>query len=121
MRRSAGLRQSWLARVVAGAHGAKFHNNAHARQCSRHASSPPWKCWPWSKSPFIPRISVPALILTARDDPFIAVEPFEELRLPSHVVLRILPHGGHIGFLGWDGAGGIRWAERRLVDWVTRA
>jgi predicted alpha/beta-fold hydrolase len=73
-----------------------------------------------SAAPLIPRIALPTLILTARDDPFIAVEPFEELRLPAQVELRILSHGGHIGFLGWDGAGGIRWAERRLVDWVTR-
>lgn len=68
----------------------------------------------------IPRIQVPALILTARDDPFIAVEPFEQLKAPPNVEVRILPHGGHIGFLGWDGAGGIRWAERRTVEWLLR-
>ncbi len=66
----------------------------------------------------IPRIQVPTLILTARDDPFVAVEPFEELNVPPHILVRVVPHGGHLGFLGWDGAGGIRWAERRMVDWV---
>ncbi len=66
----------------------------------------------------VPHIRVPTLILTARDDPFIAVEPFEELKVPSHITVRILTHGGHIGFLGWDGAGGIRWAERRTVKWL---
>ena len=66
----------------------------------------------------IPNIQLPTLILTSRDDPFIAVEPFEELKLPSNVQLRIVAHGGHIGFLGWDGSGGIRWAERRMVEWV---
>jgi predicted alpha/beta-fold hydrolase len=71
-----------------------------------------------SSAPLIPHIQVPTLILTARDDPFIAVEPFEELRVPSHVHVRILPQGGHVGFLGWDGVGGIRWAERRMVDWL---
>jgi predicted alpha/beta-fold hydrolase len=73
-----------------------------------------------SCAPLIPNIPVPTLIITARDDPFIAVEPFEALRVPPHVLVRILPQGGHVGFLGWDGAGGIRWAERRVVDWVTR-
>jgi len=75
-----------------------------------------------SSQHLVPRIAVPTLIVTARDDPFIAVEPFEELRgqLPEHVVLRILPHGGHLGFLGWDGAGGVRWAERRVAEWVAR-
>jgi predicted alpha/beta-fold hydrolase len=66
----------------------------------------------------IPNIRLPTLILTARDDPFIAIEPFEELKLPSNIQLRIVAHGGHIGFLGWDGRGGIRWAERRMVEWV---
>lgn len=73
-----------------------------------------------SCAPLIPQIELPTLILTARDDPFIAVEPFEELKVPSHVVLRIVQHGGHIGFLGWDGFGGIRWAERRIVDWIRQ-
>jgi predicted alpha/beta-fold hydrolase len=66
----------------------------------------------------LPHIHLPTLILAARDDPFIAVEPFEELKVPPHIVVRILPHGGHIGFLGWDGSGGIRWAERRSVKWL---
>ena len=66
----------------------------------------------------IPNIQVPTLILTARDDPFIAVEPFERLKVPPHILIRIVPHGGHIGFLGWDGAGGIYWAERRMVEWA---
>jgi predicted alpha/beta-fold hydrolase len=73
-----------------------------------------------SSLPLLPRIAVPGLVMTARDDPFIAVEPFEELAPPAHLEVRILEHGGHLGFLGWDGAGGIRWAERRLAEWVAR-
>jgi predicted alpha/beta-fold hydrolase len=71
-----------------------------------------------SSLPLIGQIQIPALLLTARDDPFIAVEPFEKLTAPAHVDVRILERGGHLGFLGWDGAGGIRWAERRLVEWL---
>jgi len=74
-----------------------------------------------SCAPLIPHIQLPALILTARDDPFIAVEPFEELKPPPHVLVRIVQHGGHIGFLGWDGSGGIRWAERRIVEWIVQS
>ena len=33
-----------------------------------------------SSLPLIGRITIPTLILTARDDPFIAVEPFEEIQ-----------------------------------------
>jgi predicted alpha/beta-fold hydrolase len=71
-----------------------------------------------SSMPYVARIAVPTLILTARDDPFIAVAPFEELRPPSNVLVRIAARGGHVGFVGWDGAGGVRWAEHRLTEWV---
>jgi predicted alpha/beta-fold hydrolase len=74
-----------------------------------------------SSLPLIPRIEVPALILAARDDPFIAAEPFADLQAPDHVEVRLLERGGHLGFLGPDGAGGIRWAERTATDWVTGA
>ena len=36
-----------------------------------------------SALPLVGRITAPTLILTARDDPFIAVEPFEELTPPA--------------------------------------
>jgi predicted alpha/beta-fold hydrolase len=68
--------------------------------------------------PLLEQIAVRTLVLTARDDPFVAVEPFEEARFSSAVELHIAPHGGHLGFLGWDGVGGIRWAEQRLVEWL---
>ena len=73
-----------------------------------------------SSTALIARIQVPTLILTARDDPFIAIEPFEELTPPAHVLVRIVDKGGHVGFVGKDGVGGIRWAERRVVDWLLR-
>jgi predicted alpha/beta-fold hydrolase len=71
-----------------------------------------------SSFPLIGRIRVPTFILTARDDPFIAAEPFDALRPPPAVEVHVLPRGGHLGFLGPDGAGGIRWAERRLTEWL---
>lgn len=72
-----------------------------------------------SSLPLVSRIPVPTLILTARDDPFIAVESFDRLSVPAHVELRIVPHGGHLGFLGWDGTGGIRWADRQVAAWAV--
>ncbi|MFO0879512.1 MAG: alpha/beta fold hydrolase [Gemmataceae bacterium] len=71
-----------------------------------------------SSFPLIHRTTLPTWILTSRDDPFIAVEPFEELRVPDHVQVHILPFGGHVGFVGWDGSGGIRWAEQRTMEWL---
>ncbi|MCS7045842.1 MAG: alpha/beta fold hydrolase [Gemmataceae bacterium] len=71
-----------------------------------------------SALPWLPSIRVPTLILTARDDPLIAVAPFLETSLPTSVSLEIVRHGGHLGFLGGDGRGGIRWAETRIVAWA---
>jgi predicted alpha/beta-fold hydrolase len=68
--------------------------------------------------PLFSQIAVPTLILTARDDPFIATEPLLALAARADLDVRILPGGGHLGFLGLDGNGGIRWAERRMADWI---
>lgn len=72
-----------------------------------------------SAAPLVPSIPVPTLIVTARDDPFIAVEPFEALQLPDHIERVILEHGGHLGFLGRDDFGGMRWVEARVIRWLT--
>ncbi len=71
-----------------------------------------------ASAPHLRHVRLPTLILTARDDPFIAVGPFEEVQLPAAVELRIVDRGGHLGFLGDDGDGGFRWAERRAADWL---
>ena len=71
-----------------------------------------------SALPHLSRIRVPTLILTARDDPFIAVEPFDDLAAPPNIELQILDRGGHLGFLGRNETGGIRWAESRMAEWV---
>lgn len=73
-----------------------------------------------SSLPLLASIPVPTLILTARDDPFVAVRPLEQARLAPHVEMCITAHGGHLGYLGRDGAGGVRWAERKLIEWLCR-
>lgn len=58
-------------------------------------------------------LTLPAAILTSRDDPIIPVTDFEELKLPGQVRLDIAEHGGHCGFItGWSLKS---WAE----DWVA--
>jgi predicted alpha/beta-fold hydrolase len=70
----------------------------------------------------IDRISVPALIITAEDDPFVPVEPFRDPRLAAnpHIRLALTRHGGHCGFLG-DAVNGDDgyWAEERIVSFAT--
>jgi predicted alpha/beta-fold hydrolase len=71
-----------------------------------------------SALPGMGQVGVPALLLTARDDPFIAVESFERLKATGRRDVRILARGGHLGFLGRNSTGGIRWAEQQVADWV---
>jgi predicted alpha/beta-fold hydrolase len=72
----------------------------------------------------VDRIRIPALILTAADDPFVPVEPFRDPRIAAnpHITLIVTEHGGHCGFLAErDGAGDDGyWAERVVVEFAAR-
>jgi predicted alpha/beta-fold hydrolase len=72
-----------------------------------------------SALPWIQHIQAPTLILTSRDDPLVPVTPFLDLAAPPGVEVRIASGGGHLGFLGWDGIGGVRWVDRRILDWLA--
>jgi hypothetical protein len=70
----------------------------------------------------IDRICVPALILTAEDDPFVPVDPFRESSVLSNPNVKVVvtPHGGHCAFIErgngeYDGY----WAEREIVRFVS--
>lgn len=69
----------------------------------------------------VDRIAVPALIITAEDDPFVPTAPFREPALTAnpHIRLILTRHGGHCGFLeaARNGSDGY-WAERRIVDFA---
>jgi predicted alpha/beta-fold hydrolase len=73
-----------------------------------------------SALPFVPMIRLPAYLLAARDDPFVAWQSYAELPRLDNVTVRLEDRGGHLGFLGSDGRGGIRWAETQVIDWIRR-
>jgi predicted alpha/beta-fold hydrolase len=73
----------------------------------------------------VDRIAVPALVLTAADDPFVPPEPFADpaLRGNPYVMAAVSEHGGHCAFVaeadeaaGFDGY----WAERAIVDFARQ-
>ena len=71
----------------------------------------------------IDKISIPALIITAADDPFVPPGPFKERAVVRNrnITVRITDHGGHCGFVeqardGYDGY----WAERQIVDFLKK-
>lgn len=45
------------------------------------------------------KITVPTLLLTAKDDPFVPVNTYESAQLSSSITLHMEPHGGHLGYL----------------------
>lgn len=70
----------------------------------------------------IDRIRVPALILTAGDDPFVPAAPFRNPLVAGnpHITVAITGAGGHCAFVerpapGYDGY----WAEREVVRFAT--
>jgi predicted alpha/beta-fold hydrolase len=67
------------------------------------------------------RIRVPALVITAEDDPFVPTAPFRSPELAGNpcVRVRITPHGGHCGFLerASERSDGY-WAERQIVEFA---
>jgi predicted alpha/beta-fold hydrolase len=71
----------------------------------------------------IDRIRVPALIITAEDDPFVPADPFRDPKVTGnpHIELHVCNHGGHCGFIG-DPVGDDDgyWAEKRIVEFVER-
>ena len=73
----------------------------------------------WTQSsarPLLPRIGIPALLLNALDDPFLAPESFPEPEAQANAqfTLEMPRHGGHLGFIDASGS----WLERRIVQFL---
>jgi len=71
----------------------------------------------------IERIRVPALLITAEDDPFVPARPCRDPKITGNprIDLRICEHGGHCGFVGpASGEDDGYWAERQIVNFVER-
>jgi predicted alpha/beta-fold hydrolase len=69
----------------------------------------------------IERVALPALIITAADDPFVPAEIFRDAALARNRNIRLIVtrHGGHCGFVedasdGYDGY----WAERQIIEFA---
>ena len=76
-----------------------------------------------SALPYIESIDVPALIIHAKDDPFIPFEPFSSKPLSANprVILLAPASGGHVGFVAArNGDPDIFWSEHRGVEFIKR-
>lgn len=69
------------------------------------------------------QITMPTVIITAQDDPFIPYPMFTQLAIQHNPAITLVApiHGGHCGFLQGRQAGeDAYWAENRLVEIMTR-
>ena len=71
----------------------------------------------------VDRIRVPALVITAADDPFVPAELFRDPRLRgnAHIKVVVTKHGGHCGFASTArGIDDEYWAERQIVEFAEQ-
>ena len=69
----------------------------------------------------VEHIQIPALVITAEDDPFVPVAPFLDPAIANNpkITLVVTPHGGHCGFLGnADAKDDGYWAEARIIEFA---
>jgi predicted alpha/beta-fold hydrolase len=106
------LRRIWTVRQFDEAYTAPHHGFRDAEDYYHRASA----------MRVIDRIRVPALILTAKDDPFVPVEPFQHPSVTGNprVTTVVTAYGGHCAFVAhptrdYDGY----WAEEEVVRFVT--
>lgn len=92
-------------RITAPLHG--FHD---ADDYWARASSLPW----------LPRIALPCLLLSARNDPLLAPPSFPEAVAAQspHLHLESPDQGGHVGFIDFQ-AGLQPWSERRIAAFLN--
>jgi predicted alpha/beta-fold hydrolase len=106
------LRRIWSIRAFDEHYTAPHHGFAGATDYYHRASA----------MRVIDRVRIPALIITAADDPFVPPEPFydEKIRNNPQITTLVTAHGGHCGFVaeanGYDGY----WAEQKIVDFVDQ-
>ncbi len=73
-----------------------------------------------SSGPYLPRVRRPALLINARDDPFVPPESLPDPRsVPSEMEIEFSEQGGHVGFLQGPPWAVESWAERRAVAWLA--
>ena len=78
----------------------------------------------WSRGSAKPhqhRIRIPALVLNARNDPFVPADSLPLQReVGDAVTLWQPPHGGHVGFPAGRWPGHVLTLPERVMGWITR-
>ena len=76
----------------------------------------------WSRGsakPHLPLIRIPALVLNARNDPFVPGSSLPSAHeVGRHVTLWQPPHGGHVGFPGGSWPGHVHTLPDAVMGWI---
>ena len=106
------LKRIWTVRQFDEAYTAPHHGFRDAADYYHRASA----------LRVIDRIRVPALIISAEDDPFVPVSTFRDPSVTSNpnIAVVVTPHGGHCAYIerGDDAYDGY-WAEREVVRFAS--
>lgn len=71
-----------------------------------------------SAKQFLPRLKIPTVILSAKDDPFVSFKDYLEAQIGSLGVLHLEDHGGHMGYLSQGEKGYERWLDHALEEYL---
>ena len=78
----------------------------------------------WSRGsakPHLHHIRIPALVLNARNDPFVPASSLPGAHeVGRHVSLWQPPHGGHVGFPGGSWPGHVHTLPEAVMGWIKR-
>ena len=78
----------------------------------------------WSRGsakPHLPLVRIPALVLNARNDPFVPASSLPSAHeVGRHVTLWQPPHGGHVGFPGGSWPGHVHTLPEAVMGWIKR-
>ncbi len=72
-----------------------------------------------SAKKYLPQISIPTVIITAEDDPFVSVQDYREASYSPTTLLHLEKHGGHMGYLSKKGLGFERWLDMALATYLN--
>ena len=79
----------------------------------------------WSRAsakPHLDQIRIPALVLNARNDPFVPADSLPATRDVGPFVTLMQPgHGGHVGFAEGALPGQVTGLPERVCDWLAQA
>ena len=73
-----------------------------------------------SSMPLLHKIGVKTMIVSSKDDPIIAHEPFLNAKLSDKVRLALTERGGHTGFWGPGDRGETFWIDSLLLRFIEQ-